>query len=185
MKLQAFLLIVILALLIQGWAACSEDGNETILQSNPCLAPSSGTFTEKSLCLFILPDDIIVPSSDQTLFGIPSMGKISQDLKAILQVPPASSDISSAIGDSNQDDWRRQMESSFSQILEMRVESNELGRLSSGFSTNQGIANEVNSNMISLMDNGESRDISLSMDMDSQKLASYGTGGVNDITPRA
>jgi hypothetical protein len=183
LKLQAFLLIVMLTLLIQSWVACSEDKNGKILQFNPRLALSSDAFTEDSLGQFILPDDIIAPNSEQISVGIPSMGEINQDLKAILQVPLVGSDISSAIGDSNQDDWKRQMESGFNQILEMRVESNELGGLSSGFSTNQGIANDVNSNLISLMDNGESGDISWGMDLDSPKLASYGAGGVNDITP--
>lgn len=183
MKLQPLLIIVILTMLIQGWAACSEDQSKKILQFNPRLALSSGTFSDKSLGQFILPDGMIVPNPDQTSVGIPMMGEISQDLKAILQVPLGTSDLSSAIGDSNQDEWRRQLESGFSQILEMRVESNGPGELSSEFSINQGIADDVNSNMISLMDNGDKWDISWGMDLDPQELARSVSSAIKDVTP--
>jgi hypothetical protein len=183
LKLQPLLIIVILTLLIQGWAACSEDQNKKILQFNPRLALSSGTFSDKILGQFILPDGMIVPNPDQTSVGIPMMGEISQDLKAILQVPLVTSDLSSAIGDSNQDDWRRKLEGGFCQILEMRVESNDLGELSSEFSINQGIANDVNSNMNSLMDKGENWDISWGMDSDPQELARSVSSAISDITP--
>lgn len=165
MKLQPLSIIVILTLLIQGWAACSEDQNKKILQFNPRLESSSGTLSDKNLVQFILPDSTKL-TPDQTSVGFPVISEISRDLKAILQVPLAASDLSSAIADSNQDDWRKQLESGFRQILEMRVESDDQRYLSNEIYINQRIADDVNSNMNSLKDNGGNWEISWGMNLD-------------------
>ena len=182
MKLQPLLIIVILTLLIQGWAACSEDQNKKILQFNPRLALSSGTFSHNSLGQFILPDAMRL-TPDQISVGTTLTDEIRQDLKAILQIPLVTSDLPLAAEDLNQDEWRRQVESGFGQITEMPVELNDLGELSNEFSFNQGIANDVNSNMNSLMDKGEDWDISWGMDSDPQELARSVSSAISDITP--
>ena len=143
-------------MLIQYWAACSVDQDNKIMQFNPRMALVSG-FEENSDQLILL-DDPELQDLNQTTGSFPLEFEIGQDLKTILQIPPDGSDVSSAIRGSNQDDWRKQFESSFNQILEIRIESDDLGELSSKFSTDQAISNQVNSNMMSLVDNGEGWD---------------------------
>ena len=175
LKLQPLLIIVMLTLLIQGWTACSEDQNKKILQFNPGLALSSGTFSHNSLGQFILPDAMRL-TPDQTSVDTPLTDEIRQDLKAILQIPLVTRDLPLAAEDLNQDELRRQVENGFGQIIETSVELNDLRELSNEFSFNQGIANKVNSNINSLMDNRQNWDISREMDLDPQELTSSASG---------
>jgi hypothetical protein len=160
LKLQSLLIVLIFAILIQGWAACSVDGNATILQFNSRLALDQGTFSEQSSDQFIA-DSIIVPNLDQASVDNPLMGEISQDLKTIQQVLQATDDISPIIEDSKQDDLRQQLESGFNQILEIQINSNEQGEFSSYFAAYSTTSDDVNSNMDNLMAaNGEGWDVS-------------------------
>jgi hypothetical protein len=181
LKLQVFLILLLLTMAIQGWAACTVDENK-ILQFNPhvtLISDASG----KDLHQFMLLDNTVGQSPDQTSADILLKSGIEQDLKAILQIPANTDDISFVFGDLKQGEWRQNLLSDFSQILDMQVESNVLGELPSEFSINQGIANDINSNIMILTNNGVSWDSSMGMDLNPQGIVSSENGDVNVINP--
>jgi hypothetical protein len=170
LKLRRFITILILTMTILGWAACAVEQNSKILQFDPLLVLGAGTSSEKDpdkLVSLINPE---IQNPYQTSGDTLQMDQIGQDLKAILQIPADTSEIPLKAINSDKDIWILQLESSFNEILEQQVSSEELEEFSYDLSMSQVITNNINSNIMNLMNNGGSWDTSWSTDQDSKEL---------------
>lgn len=155
MRAQVVLLVVFLALAVQGWAVCTVDQSNKILQFNSRIALSAGDLFEKNLPSTSAPETV-ASNFDQTSSSIRIKHDIDQDLTAILQSPAVDKDKVFEVDSLNQDAWKQQLDISFSQIIGLQIGSSELGQIPSEFHFDQGIMEDVNSNIISLTDDGGS-----------------------------
>lgn len=157
MKLQLFIIILILTMAVQGWAACAVDQNNEILQFNSRFAVGSMDLFETNLNQ-IRNEETAPLNFDRTSNDINLRNEICQDIAMLLQNPVAISDTTIQDDYSNQDVWKQLLENGFSRILTQKLDSSELGQISSETYLISGMIDDVNSNILSLEDNGESWD---------------------------